>query len=461
MSAIGQIGSIGPISLIELASIMGGEPKAVPEGAQIIGFALDSREVKPGDLFLAIKGANVDGHDFVPQALENGATATLAEREVPGPHVLVPNLVEALSKMALHFRGYFNGPVVGVTGSVGKTTTKELIAAALKPLGKVAKTEGNRNTEYSAPLLWPGLDGTERAVVVEMGMRGFGQIRHLASFAKPTIGAITNVGHTHLELVGSREGIALAKAELFEALPMNGLGIAWSGDDFLGVLRAQARCPVETFGFNSGDARVDFYRAVSWTEAHAEFVVHGKKVEAKLPAPGRHMALNAAAALLVAAQCDVPLEDAAFALREAKLPEMRMQVLDRGGVTVVLDAYNAAPASFKAALETLAELPCKGSRLVVMGEMRELGSAAEDAHREVGKMIAASKAVRVCFIGEQTRLSREECLTAGMAEGQLVFAGDIDSVRAFVESALPGDTVLIKGSRALELERAVAEVAKN
>lgn len=444
-----------PIRPIELAQIVGGAPDNLGD-ASISGFALDSRHVRPGDLFIAIVGGNVDGHDFASQALASGAVAVLAEREVEGPHILVPDVVKALAQMALHFRQQFRGPVVGVTGSVGKTTCKELVAAALSPLGKVAKTEGNRNTELTAPLLWAELDGDERAVVVEMGMRGFGQIADLAAFSRPTIGVITNVGVSHIELVGSRQGIAEAKAELFEALPSDGLAVAWSGDDFLGVLRAQAPCSVQTFGFGSGsDCQVVGYRATSWTEAVAEFELDLEQVEVRLPTVGRHIALNAAAALLVARHAGVDLEAAAQAISEAKLPGGRMEVLEREGVTIVLDAYNAAPASFKAALEVMAEIPCAGSRLVVMGEMRELGALAEEAHREVGRMISAVKPVRACFFGDLTRFAVESCKAAGMEEHQLVMASDIDSVRSFVGGAMPGDTVLIKGSRAMELERAV------
>ncbi|MBI5707783.1 MAG: UDP-N-acetylmuramoyl-tripeptide--D-alanyl-D-alanine ligase [Armatimonadetes bacterium] len=445
-----------PIRPIELSEIVGGSVESLGT-SPISGFALDSRQVRPGDLFIAIVGENVDGHDFAPQALAGGAVAVLADRPIEGPHILVPDVVKALAQMALHFREAFRGPVVGVTGSVGKTTCKELVAAALKPLGKVAKTEGNRNTELTAPLLWAELDGDERAVVVEMGMRGFGQIAHLAAFSQPTIGVITNVGVSHIELVGSRQGIAEAKAELFEALPTDGLAVAWSGDDFLGILRAQAPCPVATFGFGAGsDCRIVGYTANSWTDALAVFEVGEERVEVRLPAVGRHIALSAAAALLVARHAGVDLEAAADAIAEAKLPGGRMEVIQRDGVTVVMDAYNAAPASFKAALEALAEIPCAGSRLVVMGEMRELGGLAEEAHREVGRMIAAVKPARACFFGGLTRFAAESCSAAGMEEHQLTQAEDIDVVRRFVASAMPGDTVLIKGSRAMELERVVA-----
>ena len=355
--------------------------------------------------------------------------------------------------MALHFRASFNGPVIGITGSVGKTTTKEFVSRALSPLGKIAQTTGNRNTEYTGPLVWAEMEGDEKAVVVEMGMRGFGQIRHLASFAKPTMGLITNVGHSHLEIVGSRQGIAEAKAELFEALPTDGKAFAWAGDDFLGLLRAQAPCPVETFGFRSGDSQVVRYEPVSWTLSKTTVSVHGHEIDVEIPAAGKHLALNAAAALLVAFHCGVNLDHAATALRDLKLPEMRMQVIERDGVTIVLDAYNAAPGSFIAALETLAEIPSVGERLVVMGEMRELGVATEQAHREVGKAIAKSNVKRACFFGDATQFALDECRISGMEGGNLVHAKEIDDVRKFLDSAKAGDTVLVKGSRAMELER--------
>lgn len=443
-----------PLPLTELAEIVGGSGYDLRD-LTIRGFALDSREVENGDLFLAIKGANVDGHDFVRQALERGAVAALVERVVEGPHILVPDLVEALAAMALHFREGFEGPVVGITGSVGKTTTKEFVYQALTPMGKIAQTEGNRNTEYTAPLLWAELNGDEKAVVVEMGMRGFGQIRHLASFSRPTIGLITNIGHSHLEMVGSREGIAQAKAELFESLPRGGKAIAWAGDEYLDILEAQAPCPLETFGYRSGDSQVAEYHPVSWTESHATIRVGREQFDVCLPSAGKHLALNAAAALLVARACGVNLERAAEALQTVRLPKMRMEVLDREGVTIVLDAYNAAPSSFEAALETLAELPCEGNRMVVMGEMKELGSLAEKAHREVGEAIVRAGVQRACFFGEATSAARQAGLDAGRLEEDFVMGEDIEAVRRFVSNARPGDTVLIKGSRAMALERAL------
>ncbi len=187
----------------------------------------------------------------------------LAERLVYAPHILVPNTVQALADYAAVVRDSFHGPVVGITGSAGKTTTKEFVAAALSPLGEVLKTEGNRNSEFSSPLLWAELTADHKAVVVEMGMRGFGQVQHLASFTKPTLGVVTNIGHSHIELVGNQEGVARAKAELLEALPADGHAVLWAEDPFLALLSETSAAPFSTFGFSEGAAcRITDYKVL-------------------------------------------------------------------------------------------------------------------------------------------------------------------------------------------------------
>ena len=434
-----------PLAAAEVARRMGAADRA--PGATIRGFATDSSTVKTDDLFLAIRGARADGHDFVAQARASGAAAALVERPVEGPHLLVPNLVAALADFGRSFRDEFGGPVVGLTGSAGKTTTKEFLAAALSPLGPVVKTPGNRNTEYTSPLLWAEVDGDTKAVVVELAMRGFGQIAHLAQIARPTVGLITNVGYSHLLQVGSREGIARAKGELLEALPPDGPCLLPADDDYLQALkkRADGR-PTLTFGFAPGaDCRIEGYRAEGLHRAVVSGSCLGKPWELALPAAGRHLATNAAAAILAASVVGVPTEAAAAGILRAELPPMRMEARELNGAAVLLDAYNAAPPSVLAALETLLESPVEGRRLAVLGEMRELGSATEAAHRAVGAM--AAKLDGVIFVGETAGLMRE---AAGKGE-----VGDLGDVRAFLQKLERGDVVLIKGSRALELEKAL------
>ena len=427
----------------ELATRMGAENHA--PGAVIEGFATDSRDVAPGDLFLAFRGERVEGHEYVAQALARGAAAALVERTIEGPHLLVAHVVDALARFGRSLRDEFKGPVVGLTGSAGKTTTKEMLAAALSPLGEIVKTAGNRNSEYTSPLLWAEVEPMTKAVVVEMAMRGFGQIDHLARIAAPTLGLITNVGHSHLLQVGSREGIAKAKGELLEALPWDAPCLLPADDEYLPQLRRTAgNRPILTFGFaDEADARIIGYRPIDFARSALDVRVSGENLSITLPAAGRHLAKNASAAILAACVLGVPRQKVEAAISNVVLPPMRMQTISRKGATILLDAYNAAPNSVLAALETLVETPVDGRRLAVVGEMRELGDAAEDLHREIGR--ATAKLDDVLFIGETAEWMRE-----ASGRGR---TGTIEDARRFLDGLQPGDVALVKGSRSLGLER--------
>ncbi|MFQ3587010.1 MAG: Mur ligase family protein, partial [Fimbriimonadaceae bacterium] len=272
------------------------------------------------------------------------------------------------------------------------------------------------------------------------------------------VGVVTVIGHAHLEMVGSRSGIARAKGELLESLPADGLAVGWAEDEFRHELRGYAGDREwATFGESEGaDARLVGCEAVGWGRSRARYIVDGKPVSAEIPVVGRHMARNAAAALLVASRLGADLEAAAAGLAETELPAMRMQAVEWKGATILVDAYNAAPGSFAAALETAGENRGDGRLWVVMGEMRELGELTQSAHAEVGRAIAASGPYRVGFIGEQTRHARAACAKAGVPESHMVDLADLDAVAAFLSDLSPGDVALVKGSRALELEKALA-----
>lgn len=421
------------------------------------GFAWDSREVLKGQVFLAIRGARVDGHDFVLDALSQGAVAAIVERPVKGAYILVDDLVQALARLGRSFRSKFDGPVVGVTGSNGKTTTKEFTAAALSPLGRVLRSRGNQNTEYTMPLIWTELTPETRAAVMEMGMRGLGQIRHLASIARPTIGVVTMIGTAHLEMVGSREGIAQAKAELLEQVETAVLPLE---DDFYGFLRGACRpeTRVLTFGFGpDADCRILGYRALGWSQSRLRLEIGGETCDVRLRTAGRHQALNVAAAVAAAYAAGVPPKAAAGKLSVAELPKMRMEVFRDDGGTIFLDAYNASPESTIAALRTLREVPCGGRRLAVIGEMLELGDFAESGHRLVGRALAESDLDCVLLVGPLTRFIESEAVLAGMPAEKICRQPETDvaGVRKLVSTLGPEDVVLIKGSRALGLERAL------
>jgi len=449
------------IPLQEFAERCGGGLVGVPDGTALTGFATDSRDVPAGGLFLCIRGENVDGHDFVAQALKNGAVCCIAERAVDAPHVLVDDLVAALAKFASSKRSEFDGPVVAVTGSTGKTTTKEFCAAALSPLGMVLKNAGNRNSEYTSPLVWAELEEGHKAAVIEMGMRGFGQIEHLASFTRPTIGVVTQIGTAHIEKVGSREGILRAKGELLQALSAGGTAVLWHEDDYLSDLRQLSQCKTVTFGFDQeADCRVLGYRALSWGKCVVRGRLDGETFEAELNTAGRHQALNASAAVLAAWTAGVGVSEAVEALATADLPPLRLQVVPYHGATVVLDTYNASPDSTTAALRTLAELPAEGRRMAVLGEMKELGDFTESGHRLVGRALAECGVDRVMLTGGPTAFIGDEARKAGLPDDRIVECEslDLDRVREFLDRVRKGDTVLIKGSRALGLESAL-EVA--
>ncbi|MBC8065020.1 MAG: UDP-N-acetylmuramoyl-tripeptide--D-alanyl-D-alanine ligase [Chlorobia bacterium] len=434
-----------PTFLRDLAVIVSGELHD-DSPALVSGFATDSREAGPGDLFLAIKGVKVDGHDFDEQVLAKGVTGILAERPVMGPHILVPNLVQALGKLGSYYRDQFAGPVIGITGSAGKTTTKEFLAAALSPLGEILKTEGNRNTEYTAPLLWPEVTPETQAVVVEMAMRGLGQIAHLASFSKPTVGVVTNIGWSHASEVGSREGIAEAKSELLSALPGDGVAVLPIEDEFFGILaKAAGNRQIYTFGSTeAADCRVIGIQSEGWEGSTINGFFADIPWQAHIPYLGKHFAQNVAAAICTAAALGLAPQEAAEALGDAEIPPMRMQVLEKDGVKILLDAYNASPASMRGAIETFMSLPVSGKRVAILGQMNELGDESDRAHRELGEYMKTLDLAALVF----------GPLSAGYGLGAPVES--ISDLKSQISDLKEGDAILIKGSRSLELEKVLA-----
>lgn len=438
----------------EVAVWCGGELIEAEPQVPVRGFATDHRQVIPGQLFIAIRGARVDGHDFVELALQAGAAAALVERPVNGPHVLVADVVEAIARLGKQRRAAFRGPVIGITGSNGKTTTKEMVAAALGDRALVSA--GNQNTEYTSPLTWLNLKAQHEFAVMEMAMRGLGQITHLAHIHQPTIGVITNIGTAHLEMVGSRAGIASAKGELVEALPADGWAILPHEDDFIDTLRRRTKARVRTFGTSpDADCRVTGYRALDWNRSEIRLRIEDLEGGLTLPGVGKHQALNAAAALLAACLAGVPFDEALAGLSEVELPAQRLEIRHVNQRTWVLDAYNASPDSTLAALRTLVDVPAEGERWAVLGEMKELGAATESGHRLVGAEVAKLPIQRVLFLGEPMRAAMDEALQGGFPASRATYSDHPawDTMRSWLSEAGGGTVILIKGSRALELER--------
>ena len=404
------------------------------------GISTDTRTLAPGDLFVALMGPQTDGHQHIAAALRAGAAGLIVSQPVVAspsiPALRVPDTEVAYGLLARFWRDHFDIPVVGVTGSVGKTTLKEMLALTLSPLGLVLKTAASQNNETGVPKALLQLTPDHKAAVIEMGMRGSGQIAYLCGIARPTVGVLTVIADNHLELLGSRDAIADAKGELLEALPLDGLAVLNAADLYTPYLASKTKARVLTYG-TAGDALQ--------TEHGWKFTVRG--VEVEIASLSKHDIGNALAALSVAEALGVSLTDAAEALKAYEPPPMRMNVTKTAwGGTVLNDAYNASPASVATALETLASH--KSSRKIAfLGDMRELGTRAEAAHQELGAVIDK--------LGGIDALYTVGPLAALIPNAKQRFA-DSDAAARFAEEDLfltAGDVVLVKGSRAMAMEK--------
>lgn len=446
------------MKLGEFASLLGARSIGIDLEAEFSSVFFDSRYVQAGSVFVAVRGSRADGAQFAPEAIERGAIAVLAERPLSAPCLVVDDLVEALASVGRALRARFEGPVVGITGSNGKTTTKEFCAAALAPLGPVLKSSGNQNTEYSSPLVWIGMESDHKTAVLEMAMRGRNQIAHLSTIHSPTVAVVTMIGTAHIELLHTREEIMRAKAEIFDGLVGSRVAVLWREDDFYADLCDLAPGDILTFGFSQeADVQIEGYMATSLSSCELMMSWQGRKRGVSLPTVGRHQALNAAAAVAAAISCSVEFESAVSSLPAAQLPPMRLEIVSHQGATLVLDTYNASPDSTCAAISTLAEMPCDGRRLAVLGEMRELGSFSEAGHRAVGDAIIQADPDAVYLAGGATSFVFDQIDRAGFPRERVELRQDLclSDVFEFLSSVRPGDLVLVKGSRALELEKAV------
>ena len=414
-------------------------------GDQVVfsGVSTDTRTLAPGDLFVALMGPQTDGHQHIAAALRAGAAGLIVSQNVVAspsiPTLRVPDTQVAYGLLARFWRDRFDIPVVGVTGSVGKTTVKEMLALALSPLGPILKTAASQNNETGVPKALLQLTPDHKAAVIEMGMRGSGQIAYLCGIARPTIGVLTVIAGNHLELLGSRDAIADAKGELLEALPSDGLAVLNAADPYTPRLASKTKAQVLTYSTADDAIQTEY----GWT-----FTVRGVPVE--IASLSKHDIGNALAALTVAEALGVSLTDAAEALKAYEPSPMRMNATQTAwGGTLLNDAYNAAPASVTAALETLASH--KSSRKIAfLGDMRELGTQAEDAHRELGTVIAALGGIDALYtVGPLAALIPNAVQRFADSDEAAQFAGK-DLI------LMAGDVVLVKGSRAMVMEKIAA-----
>ncbi len=417
---------------------------------------IDSRQVQPGDLFFALRGEHQDGHDFVDEALAGGAAGLVVERPLEAlPDVAVfqvSDSLSALQRLAAHWRARHDMRVVGVTGSVGKTTCKEIIAAVLGARWPVLKSSANLNTEIGLPLTLLKLTPEHERAVLEMAMYGPGEIDLLCRIARPQVGVVTNVGPVHMERLGSIDAIAAAKAELVAALPPDGVAILNGDDPQVAAMASRTKAGVLLYGQSPQcDVRGRDLAGHGLDGISFRLTYGGGSAEVEAHLPGRHHLHPALAAAAVALAEGMTLDEVAAALREAR-PELRMRVLTTpSGSTILDDSYNASPQSMLAALDLLAEL--QGRRIALLGEMRELGAAEEEGHRQVGQRAAACTDL-VLVVGERARPLYEAARAAGPAEVRFL-ASTQEAAPTLLDELQPGDYLLVKASRAVALESVV------
>jgi UDP-N-acetylmuramoyl-tripeptide--D-alanyl-D-alanine ligase len=443
------------LSLAEVGAALQLSVPANAENISITGSSIDSRTVQPGDLFFAIKGENFDGHAFVQAAFDAGAMAALVSEEVEvsdAPVLRVPDTIAALRQLAEYERKRWGGRIVAVTGSAGKTTTKDLIAAVLGVKYRVGKTAGNFNNHIGLPLSLLRFPVDAQVGVIEIGMNHAGEIRDLAAVALPQVGVVTNVGYAHIESFASVEEIALAKRELIESLTADGVAVLNADDERVAAFRSVNRGSTLTYGVSSqADVRAD---DIELTAEGSSFVVDGVRFRTVLS--GRHGVQNVLAALAVAKIFDLDLQDLVSAIAQFAPGKMRGERSGRRGITILNDSYNSNPEAARSMVDVLRGEPAQ-RRIAVLGEMRELGLWAESLHRDLGRYVAEAGIDVLIGVRGVSRSMVDEAIKTGDFDHAAFFFDEPEEAGDFLRSYVrPGDAILFKGSRGTHVEKALA-----
>ena len=423
------------------------------------GYSIDSRTVGAGELFFAVKGERLDGHDFVAAALEKGTVAAVIRKDqlhrFPGnASVLgVDDTLIALQTLATAVRRLWGKSLIGVTGSAGKTTTKEAIAHVLASKFRVLKSEGNFNNHFGLPLMLLKLELEHDLAVIEMGMSHAGEIRALARIAHPDIGIVTNVAPVHLEFFDSLAGIARAKYELIESLPSNGTAVLNADDEYVSRFGRDFKGKVIKYGTSIGaDVRAENVQSNGADGSEFDIVVAGTREHARLPLIGDHNILNALAAVSVSIASGIKVSEAVAALSTLKPADKRGQVLQLGNITVINDCYNSNPKALRAMVDALSSMKA-ARRIVIAGEMLELGPEGEALHRESGRLIAEKKIDMLIGVRGLAQAMVDGAKQAG-TRAEFVATPE-EAGEWLAREARDGDVVLLKASRGVKLERAL------
>lgn len=448
---------MGKLTLRQAAAWCHGETR--PEYAEhsFSGVTYDTRELRPGQLFVAIAGEKRDGHDYAQKAMEAGAAAVLGQRFLEDvPMVVAENSVRALGDIARAYRNRTQAKVIGITGSVGKTTTKEMIAAVLKTKYKTAKTQKNYNNEIGLPLSILNMDDDCEMAVLEMGMNHFHEMSYLTSIALPDVALITNIGTMHIEHLGSREGILRAKLEILEGLQRDGRTIFNGDEPLLWNLKSYNRAKPLYFGIQNPDCDLRATE-VEQLDGGVSFRVSGMGSDFAvfLPVEGLHYVYDALAAIAVALLYKVEPAQIQDALSAFQNTGMRQITYEKNGYTIIEDCYNAGPESMAAALSVLAGKTGKGKRIAVLGDMLELGACSQAEHYRVGRLAAQAADIILAY-GKNGARVVDGAITGGTDPKKvLAFETHEALVQTLKKLAATGDVLLFKGSRGMRMERAL------
>jgi UDP-N-acetylmuramoyl-tripeptide--D-alanyl-D-alanine ligase len=421
----------------------------------VTGYSIDSRTIKPHELFVAIKGDRFDGHDFVTTAFDRGAEAAVVSNSFTGSGNLlrVNEPLVALQRLARKVRHVWGRTVVGVTGSAGKTTTKEAIAAVLATRYKVLKSEGNFNNHIGLPLQLLRIEPETEFYVSEMGMNHAGEITELANIAEPNVGVVTMVAPVHLEFFDSIAGIAKAKKELIGALPADGIAILNKDDEFVSRFNEGRRGPALYFAINEpADVRAENIVEQGGSGSEFNLVANGERVRSHLPLVGRHNIYNALAAVAVGISQGIPPKQAAEALSQLAPTDKRGQIVEIGGATVINDCYNSNPKALESMVDALMGMKAE-RHIVVAGEMLELGPAGEELHRACGRYMAQHGVSKLIGVRGLTQPMVEAARRAGLSAE--FFASPEEAGDWLARETKKGDAVLLKASRGVKLEKAI------
>ena len=452
---------MNPLSISQIAKLAQAKLETDDENISVERISTDSRTIKKGELFVALRGENFDGHKFVEDVSEKGATGAIVDRNWKGKVakafaiIRAKDTLIAYQNVAANYRKSLPIKVLAITGSNGKTSTKDFAASILGRRFRVTKTQGNFNNHVGLPRTILEATSQDEAAVWEIGMNHPGEVAPLAKIAMPDAAIITNVGVAHIEFMGTREAIAQEKGRLAEAVGSEGTVILNADDPFSEKIAKRTAARVVFAGINNGVLRAT---DVEQTSEGSEFTIleGAHRCRAQLSVPGLHMVQNALLAVAAGRAFGVPLEECAIGLATAPLTKARLQIKEVNGVQFLDDSYNANPDSMKAALRTLIELAADGRRIAVLGEMRELGAETQRGHQEVGEEAAALGVDQLIGIGEMGAVIAKAAENAGLEKTNAV-GSTSEAAELLAEIAESGDLVLVKGSRLARTEEVIEQ----